>query len=227
MLAKMHKWVKVSFFAISVCHATACIYEGSESNDDTYPMPALNPNHGNAGPRGAAATENGGETASSKEFNQEATGIVNRQLLSWYNVESNYNQVYKDVLEFYPQGRYNGCVAFLSSALRRVGVRVPIQSSTESASLVTKPFSNHLEKELGWVRIPDAKLLRPGDIVFTTDNPSYPGYPAHTYVFHSWSNKSSGLALVIDNQDFTHERNIFANTAGYNFTPFAYALRSR
>jgi hypothetical protein len=227
MSGKFHPRVSLFFAALLMCQATACINEGSETIGGTIPMPALNPENGNRGARGPAAAGDDLRPSTDTEIDQEAVGGINRQLLSWYAVKSNYDQVYKDVLQFYPEGRYNGCVAFLSSALRRIGVRVPIQSSTESASLVTKPFSNHLEKDLGWVRISNAKLLRPGDIVFTTDNPSYPGYPAHTYVFHSWANQSIGLAMVIDNQDFTHERNIFSNTSGYNFTPFAYALRSR
>lgn len=151
----------------------------------------------------------------------------NQALFEYYSQRENYNQVFSDVLKFYPTGRSNGCVAFMSSALRRVGVNIPlgVYVGGESVSLVTKPFSRYLTETLGWMRINDANSLQPGDVVLTEDDSRYPGYPAHTYMFHSWSNRSAGIGWVIDNQDFIHERNVFGY-GSYNFTPFAYALRS-
>jgi hypothetical protein len=152
---------------------------------------------------------------------------TNQKLFEYYSKRENYNQVFSDVLKFYPTGRSNGCVAFMSSALRRVGVNIPIgvYIGGESVSLVTKPFSRYLTETLGWMRINDANSLQPGDVVLTEDDRRYPGYPAHTYMFHSWSDRSAGIGWVIDNQDFIHERNVFGY-GSYNFTPFAYALRS-
>lgn len=177
--------------------------------------------------RGQAATdENNDDGSLDQEKNPTASGF-NQRFAFWFGNKTNYDLVYQDVLGFYPEGRYNGCVAFLSAALRRMGVSIPIRTaSTESPSLVTKPFSNYLENTLGWRRIGGAMNLQPGDIVFTKDNPSYPGYPAHTYMFQAWSNKWIGVALVVDNQDFTHERNIYSSGGGFNFTPYAYALRA-
>jgi hypothetical protein len=150
-----------------------------------------------------------------------------QRLFDFYSKRENYNQVFSDVLKFYPTGRSNGCVAFMSSALRRVGVNIPlgVYIGGESVSLVTKPFSRYLTETLGWIRIDDVNSLQPGDVVMTEDDRRYPGYPAHTYMFHSWSDRSAGIGWVIDNQDFTHERNVFGY-GSYNFTPFAYALRS-
>lgn len=157
----------------------------------------------------------------------KALKSFNQTLSDWYSQNSNYALVMQDVKGFYPPVRYNGCVAFMSAALRRLGVSLPIAShDPESPSLVTRPFSNFLEQRLGWIRIRGAHALTTGDVVFTQDNPSHPGYPAHVYMFHSWSNRSLGIARVIDNQDFMHERNINDSSAGFNFTPFAYALRS-
>ncbi|MFZ9521027.1 MAG: hypothetical protein ACO3A4_11185 [Silvanigrellaceae bacterium] len=232
MSARLQIWISRICAAVLLSFTPSCINEGSETIGGSEPFPEANRLGGNGGrtkpvgPRGAAATEVD-DLPAQVAPETGTSGTINRQLLSWYSVKSNYDLVYRDVLGFYPEGRYNGCVAFLSAALRRIGVSVPIQGSSESVSLVTKPFSNHLEKNLGWLRISSANLLQPGDVVFTTDNPSYPGYPAHTYVFHSWTNKILGLAMVIDNQEFTHERNIHSKTSGYNFTPFSYALRSR
>lgn len=154
-------------------------------------------------------------------------GTANRQLFSYYSVRSNYEDVFAEVLRFYPEGRRNGCVAFMSTALRRSGTPVPLSAlmNGESVSLVTLPFSRYLQERLGWLKITSAQQLQPGDVVLTEDDARYPGYPAHTYMFYGWANQKTGIGLVIDNQDFVHERNIFGYGT-YNFTPFAYALRS-
>jgi hypothetical protein len=154
-------------------------------------------------------------------------GTANRRLFDFYKQRSNYDKVFDEVLRFYPPGRSNGCVAFMSTALRLSGTQVPISESIrgESISLVTKPFAQYLQQQLGWTKITVARNLQPGDVVLTKDDSRYPGYPAHTYMFYGWSKPESGVGWVIDNQDFIHERNIFGY-GSYNFTPFAYALRS-
>ena len=152
---------------------------------------------------------------------------ANLRLLEYYSKSENYSKVFKEVLAFYPEGRSNGCVAFLSSALRQSGT--PISKNKwingYNVSLVTIALSQQLE-ELNWTKITDPNVLRPGDIVMTLPPKKYPGIPAHTYMFQSWRDKKNGIGLVIDNQDFTHERNIFGSGT-YNFTPFWYALRAR
>jgi hypothetical protein len=154
-------------------------------------------------------------------------GTANKKLFDFYSVRTNYNSVFSDVLKFYPAGRSNGCVAFMSTALRRSGTAVPVSEyiNGESVSLVTKPFARYLTERLGWTKITSANNLQPGDVVLTEDDARYPSYPAHTYMFYGWSNQRAGIGWVIDNQDFIHERNIFGYGT-YNFTPFAYALRS-
>ena len=154
-------------------------------------------------------------------------GTANRRLFDFYKVRANYDDVYAQVLSFYPAGRRNGCVAFMSTALRMSGTSVPLSEYIEgdSVSLVTRPFSSFLQNRLGWTKITSANNLQSGDVVLTEDDANYPGYPAHTYMFYGWSNQKAGIGWVIDNQDFIHERNIFGYGT-YNFTPFAYALRS-
>lgn len=158
---------------------------------------------------------------------KKAADSLNDRLFQFYSKRENYNLVFQDVLKFYPTGRSNGCVAFMSSALRRVGVPVPIGEylGGESVSLVTKPFARFLIERLGWQKILNANSLQPGDVVLTEDDSRYPGYPAHTYMFYGWSDQRAGIGWVIDNQDFIHERNVFGYGT-YNFTPFAYALRA-
>jgi hypothetical protein len=154
-------------------------------------------------------------------------GAANRRLFDFYKLRANYDDVYAEVLNFYPAGRRNGCVAFMSTALRMSGTPVPLSEYIEgdAVSLVTRPFSSFLQNRLGWRKITSANNLQPGDVVLTEDDARYPGYPAHTYMFYGWSNQKAGIGWVIDNQDFIHERNVFGYGT-YNFTPFAYALRS-
>ena len=155
------------------------------------------------------------------------TSLANLRLLQYYSVKQNYDAVYKDVLSFYPTGRPNGCVAFLSTALRLSNTYIPRnkQIGGYNVSLVTSAFSNYLVNTLGWNIIRDHKNLEPGDVVMTLPNSNFPDIPAHTYMFQIWRDKLNGIGMVIDNQNFTHERNIFG-TGTFNFTPFWYALRA-
>jgi hypothetical protein len=227
--------------ALAALLLCACIAETSETIEvaDRLPANGIDETTRPAAPRNPAGNKDSGTDPSTGNGPDNLTnnpaapselprseGQLNKRLAAWFSVRENYDLVYKDVLKFYPEGRYNGCVAFLSAALRRLDVYIPINTATESPSLITKPFSRFLENSLGWQRIGTSGNLRSGDIVFTQDNPSYPTYPAHTYMFLNWSNKAAGLANVIDNQEFTHERNIYSASEGFNFTPYAYALRA-
>lgn len=209
----------------SMLLVSGCLQEGIENNDASpRPMPPSSARQVSrpVAPRSPQAAE-----APSSSSNVVPEDALNERLINWYSQRSNYELVLQDVRSFYAPVRDNGCVAFVSAALRRIGVAIPLSlTNRESPSLITRALSQYLEREWAWVRVNSAHQLRPGDIVFTRDNPSYPGYPAHTYVFQGWSQKSLGIALVIDNQDFTHERNIYDNDTPFNFTPFAYALRA-
>lgn len=151
---------------------------------------------------------------------------IHRKLFDFYSTESGYASVMASVATFYPPVRKNGCVAFMSTALRKVGVPVPFDTDDEglSISLVTRPFSDWLKSQ-GWRVILNHEELMPGDVCFTVDAPGDPGFPAHTYMLHSWIGEDHVNGLVVDNQAFTHPRNIHA-FGSFNFSPFAYALRS-
>lgn len=219
----MHFWPIKALILMAQLLSVACIQEGIEIKGGGSPPPILERQAISPKSRTPAATAPNAPNAP----NDSSIAKASDNLAEWYSIRSNYALVINDVRSFYAPVRYNGCVAFISAALRRVGVDIPIATEQEeSPSLVTRPFANYLEQKLNWVRIGEASQLRAGDIVFTRDNPSYPGYPAHTYMFQSWSRKNLGIALVIDNQDFTHERNIYDNDTAFNFTPYAFALRS-
>jgi len=223
----MNKLLRIAILALPLM-VVACFQEGIETSG----MPiVVRPNSGSPARQNVAPLPRPGSTATDTESNSDSETnfpmrSANEKLADWYSVRVNYETVLADVREFYKPLRYNGCVAFLSAALRRIGVNIPLGSGQqESPSLVTRPFSQYLENKLGWIRIDSASNLKAGDVVFTRDNPSYPGYPAHTYMFQAWSRQDMGIAFVIDNQDYTHERNIYDNDTAFNFTPYAYALR--
>lgn len=154
---------------------------------------------------------------------------ANVTLDKFYSVRSNYDRVYAKVQSwFVPRFKTmsNSCVAFMSTALGLAGFVIPeiIDEKGESNHTLTKPFSDYLEKRLGWTRITNPSSLQPGDVVFTLANDSS-GYPAHTYMFHRWENASNFIAVVVDNGGFLRARNVKGRYAEYNFTPFWYALR--
>lgn len=149
------------------------------------------------------------------------------RLYDFYSKEENYHKVEDGVRKFYPGFRSNGCVAFMSEALRLCRYAVPNKPGLggDNISLVTKPFSHFLSTTLGFQLINSPDKLLPGDVCFTTDAPGWPTFPAHTYLFCGWYDKSKGLGYVIDNQAFKHVRNIIDQYGDYNFSPFVYALR--
>jgi hypothetical protein len=133
--------------------------------------------------------------------------------------------VKKDVLEWHKTTK-NACVAFVSEALRHIGVAVPRHGKIDGAGIsrITLAFSRYLEDELGWTRSTDLAALSPGDVIFTEDDPCCDGYPAHVMVFVEWKDRKRKVALIIDNQGFTHSRALTGG--GDEVSPYAYTLRA-
>jgi hypothetical protein len=152
------------------------------------------------------------------------------RLVRWYGTRGHWRSVRREVLGWHKTTR-NACVAFVSTALRRIDVDVPIDAQVdgETVSRLTRPFSRWLEDHLGWSRVADVDALEPGDVVFT----ERAEYPWHVFVFHSWDDQDAHVALVLDNHGFLTPRPLLGDTAGADdvdngagITPFAYALRS-
>src|SRR5688572_28335332 len=82
-----------------------------------------------------------------------AADDINAELLRYYAKERHYRAVKKDVLEWHKTTK-NACVAFVSEALRHIGVAIPRDGKIDGAgvSRITLAFSRHLEDELGWTR---------------------------------------------------------------------------
>jgi hypothetical protein len=136
----------------------------------------------------------------------------------------NDRSVRREVLVWHRTMR-NGCVAFVSTALRRVGVAVPERGlrDGEGISRITRALTGFLEEELGWRRITHTRDLLPGDLVFTSDAPCCPGYPAHVFVFEGWTSRAHGIALATDNQGRRRARPL---AGGRGIDRFAYGLRA-
>lgn len=150
------------------------------------------------------------------------TGI---EFSEYFTNEANYNRVYWNVMSWFGSTK-NGCVAFASTALRFMGMNIGIDAlyNGERVSLLTRPFSSFLENKMGWIRIRDSKALQPGDLVFTVDEPTAPGYPAHVFMHSGYADAAKKVSLAVDNQDFTHERAL-AGDVKKDYSAFAYALR--
>lgn len=133
--------------------------------------------------------------------------------------------VRKDVLRWH-RTMSNGCVAYASTALRHIGVAIGERDKLDGdgISRLTRGFSRYLQDTLGWTRVDDPAALRAGDLVFTTDAPCCPGYPAHVYVFHGWIDRRGKIARISDNTGHRKSRPLFPRRA--DLDPFAYALRA-
>jgi hypothetical protein len=161
---------------------------------------------------------------------------LHSKLHRYYASTRGYSKVSRDVMRWHKTTE-NGCVAFASTALRHVGVAIPLDAKKDGfgVSRITGAFARYLIDDLGWDKIEDADDLEPGDIVFTTDAPCCPGYPAHVMVFDSWTRRDRSRARFLDNQGFKIERPIVsrpeveneASDARSRFDGFGYALRPR
>src|SRR5512138_320981 len=147
------------------------------------------------------------------------------KLHTYYGTAKGYAKVTEDVLRWHGT-RQNGCVAFASTALRHVGVEIPVDGKIDGqgVSRITRSFSRYLVEELGWTRVESIDELRAGDMLFSTDAPCCPGYPNHVSMFDGWSQRKKKIALVVDNQGFHIARPLVQST-GSDVDGFAYALR--
>lgn len=140
---------------------------------------------------------------------------------------ADYRALRREVLAWHHTTR-NACAAFVSTALRDVGVDLPLDRRIDglNPSRITLGLAEFLLDQ-GWQRSEDLDALAPGNVVFTTDAPCCPGFPAHVFVFTGWDGRGgrrAHRALVIDNQGFRHPRAL--TDADGPASPFAYALRA-
>ena len=127
-----------------------------------------------------------------------------------------YRDVIRDVRGWHGTLR-NGCVAFVTTALRHVGFAVPDERRDgpwSNPARVTFSFDTYLAEE-GWARIEDGAALVAGDVVFTA------GAPDHVMLFHGWADPAALIAIVSDNQKQRYRRSLRTTSrdgqAGFGF----------
>ncbi|AGK97864.1 hypothetical protein Clopa_3036 [Clostridium pasteurianum BC1] len=123
------------------------------------------------------------------------------KLVSFLSTGNNVQQTETEAVKLHDGNQSNNCVYFSSTALRSIGINVPIWMEN------TKHYVPYITS-LGWTRTSDVNQLYPGNIVFTV--PDSTGYPSHTYVFMGWVDPNDHTkAYVADNQaDIIHIRSM-------------------
>jgi hypothetical protein len=156
-----------------------------------------------------------------------AADTLGERLVRDYGSARGYRSIKREVLAWHGTTR-NGCVAFVSTALRRLGLPVPqdgVDADGHGVSRITIALARHLEAALHWRRIDDPAALQPGDLVFTTDHPCCVGIPEHVFVFAAWHDRARMQALAIDNQGRRYVRALRPD-APTSHAAFAWALRA-
>lgn len=120
---------------------------------------------------------------------------VTNRIYSYMKSERNQKQVFKDAIALNNNNSSNTCVYFVAEVLRKNNIEVAKQIAN------TTQLMNVL-KDKGWKKDNDYKNLKPGDIVFTTDDlGNKNGAPSHAYVFMKWVNEGNyDYAYICDNQ---------------------------
>lgn len=118
--------------------------------------------------------------------------------------EINRKKVFKDAIALNKNNSSNTCVYFVAEALRKNDV--PVAKETANTTQLVKVL-----RDKGWKKDNDYKNLKPGDIVFTTDDSGNKnGVPSHVYVFMKWVNEGSyDYAYICDNQAKDYENKIY------------------
>lgn len=150
-------------------------------------------------------------------------GKLREKLFAWYSQPANYQRVHDEVVSLRGEARYggvrtttNGCVAFVTTAMRHVGYDIDrnLMHAGAFVWLYIPSLLWHLEGSRGWHREVAMEELVPGDVFFSKDN----GSINHVMMFHSWIDART--ANVIDNQGFTHLRDL----TGGRKSPYAFTL---
>lgn len=113
-------------------------------------------------------------------------------------------KAYNRAISLNNESATNSCVYFLSEVLRMNDEKIAdnVCNTTQILDIM---------KNEGYKKERDYKKLKPGNIVFTTDERLNPlGVPTHTYIFMGW--KEEGLydyAYICDNQANDYDGNIY------------------
>lgn len=136
------------------------------------------------------------------------------RLVSFLSTGNNVQQTENQAVSLHYGDQTNNCVYFSSTALRSIGINVPIWMEN------TKHYVPYITS-LGWTRTSDVNQLYPGNICFTVPDGS--GYPTHTYVFMGWVDPNDHTkAYVADNQANTIHIRSMVDAPGIDAFNFAF-----
>lgn len=117
---------------------------------------------------------------------------TNYELFKYMTNLDNEDSVDSTAIQLHGGDTNNTCVYFLSEALRRVGINIPMGTAN------TYQLESQLEN-MGFSYSYDLSQLKPGDIVFTNNY-------THVYIFMYWD--TDGYAYVVDNQRTDFNNNV-------------------
>ena len=123
------------------------------------------------------------------------------KLVSYLSSGTNIINTKAEAISLHDGINENTCVYFSSTALRAVGINVPLSMCN------TGEYTNFLQS-LGLIQDYNINSLYPGNICFSVNCGE--NYPTHTYVFIGWVDPfDHTIAYVADNQDDTvHKRSM-------------------
>lgn len=165
-----------------------------------------------------------GKTIINKRRSTEFTNSI----YSFLTIKNNRIKAYNNAVALNNNISANTCVYFVAEVFRQNGISISKNTANTSQLLDTLGT-------LKWKKNTNYKKLRPGDLVFTTDEyGNKEGIPSHTYVFMNWVEEGNyEYAYICDNQakDYNnmiyHKRNIknIDNANGMSKDAFSFFMK--
>jgi len=148
--------------------------------------------------------------------------VFQQKIYEYLGIEANKTSSLKKAVQLNDGNKTGTTVYLLSEVLRSNSIAIPADTST------VKKLATDLTA-LDWKKNTNFTELEKGDICFTTDVPTKPGTPSHSYVFMGWvKDGKTDYANICDGQvqkngDILHKRNISISSEGKD--KFSFFLR--
>jgi hypothetical protein len=126
------------------------------------------------------------------------------KIYNYLKADKNQRSVFKEAMALNEGKSANACVYFVSEVLRRASIDLS-EDTCNTGQLVAK-----LENR-GWEKYKDYKMLKPGDVCFTTDiKGDKNGRPTHTFIFMGWVKENNyDYAYICDNQAKDYDNKVY------------------
>ena len=132
-----------------------------------------------------AITFNSGATLNAFADSKIERNDIHTKLYEYMTSSKNQAKIDKEAIRLHGGIKSNNCIFFVSSALREVGVDIPMSTG------YTVSLENQLRQK-GWKKHVDLNNLQKGDVAFCGK--------AHVYIFMGWADKKQMMAYIVDNQ---------------------------